>query len=392
MDINGLPDDLLVKILSFLPTKVAISTCVLSKRWEFLWMWLPNLEFTPLKYPVNEIWEFVNKKLPLHKALVIATLRLHTAWYYSHTKPEDINEDIKRWIDIAVSRHVRELDIEYYSYYDHITENLLPSSLFTCKSLVTLKIKYITLMDLPSRVYLPSLKTFQLETESSFTVGKSLQQLLSNCPVLEDLSVDFSYIRTLREFTIIVPSLQSLSLFLRSNYNLDGYEIDTPSLKYLKLVDWNNEGHYSLIKNMPMLREAYVDNESINPKNMPLIKSITSVKRLTICCSEDSYVDGCVFKELEQLNLCVCREDSSHLLGKLLKGSPNLRELDISVMHVSFIFSCIVSWNQPSSVPECLLSSLQIFNWSEYLVTPEERDIAVYIFKNACHLKKATII
>ncbi|XP_002868766.2 uncharacterized protein LOC9306905 [Arabidopsis lyrata subsp. lyrata] len=241
MDINGLHDDLLVKILSFLPTEVAVSTCVLSKRWEFLWMWLPNLEFTPLKYPMPEFWEFINKKLPLHKALVIETLRLDTAWS-SYTKPKDI----KRLIDIAVSRHVRELDIEYYCSR---TENL-----------------------------------FLLETESSSTNGKCLQQLLSNCPVLGDLSVDFSYIRTLREFTIIVPSLQSLSLFLQGNWNLNRYEIDTPSLKYLKLVDWNNEGHYSLIKNMPMLREAYVDNESINPKSV--IGSITSVKRLTICCSE----------------------------------------------------------------------------------------------------------
>ncbi|KAF2561060.1 hypothetical protein F2Q70_00018927, partial [Brassica cretica] len=33
--INGLSDDLLVKILSFLPTKVAISTSILSKRWKY---------------------------------------------------------------------------------------------------------------------------------------------------------------------------------------------------------------------------------------------------------------------------------------------------------------------------------------------------------------------
>jgi hypothetical protein len=49
-------------------------------------------------------------------------------------------------------------------------------------------------------------------------------------------------------------------------------------------------------------------------------------------------------------------------------------------------------WNQPSSVPECLLSSLQIFKWPQYLGRPEDRDIAVYILKNARHLKKTTIL
>lgn len=48
-------------------------------------------------------------------------------------------------------------------------------------------------------------------------------------------------------------------------------------------------------------------------------------------------------------------------------------------------------WNQPSNVPECLLSSLQIFNWLGYLGRPVERDVAVYILENACHLKTATI-
>ena len=48
-------------------------------------------------------------------------------------------------------------------------------------------------------------------------------------------------------------------------------------------------------------------------------------------------------------------------------------------------------WNQPSSVPECLLSSLQILNWEGYFGRPQDRDIAVYILRNARHLRTATI-
>ncbi|VYS68628.1 unnamed protein product [Arabidopsis thaliana] len=380
-NINGLPDDWLLKILSFVPTYVAVSTCVLSKRWEFIWMWLPNLEFKSVWNPWPGIVDFINKKLPIHRAPVIERLCIHIT-SNAHIKPEYI----KRWIEIAVSHYVRELQIDYYSK----TEILFPSSLFTWESLVTLKLNPVTLKDVPSRVCLPSLKTLQLEAESFFIDGKYLQQLLSGCPVLEDLSLRFCCNDNLREFIVIIPSLQSLSLFLFGNSNLNRYEIDTPSLKYLKLEDWNDPEHYSWT-NMPKLREAYVDVESSNHLKT-LIGSITSVKRLTICCLEDYlYGDGFVFNHLEHLKLCMCPFDSSNLLGQLLKGSPNLQVLDIFEMKDDER-NDIVCWNQPSSVLECLLSSLKILNWSAYFGRPQDRGIAVYILKKACHLKTATFL
>ena len=48
-------------------------------------------------------------------------------------------------------------------------------------------------------------------------------------------------------------------------------------------------------------------------------------------------------------------------------------------------------WNQPSTVPECLLSRMQTLNLSEYTGEPQEREIVVYILKHAVHLKTATI-
>ena len=48
-------------------------------------------------------------------------------------------------------------------------------------------------------------------------------------------------------------------------------------------------------------------------------------------------------------------------------------------------------WSQPTTVPKCMMSSLQTLNWSSYTGEPQERDIAVYILKHALHLKSATI-
>ncbi|KAI9118763.1 hypothetical protein K1719_010208 [Acacia pycnantha] len=42
---SELPEKVLSHILSFLPTKEAVRTSVLSKRWEYIWTSIPKLRF-----------------------------------------------------------------------------------------------------------------------------------------------------------------------------------------------------------------------------------------------------------------------------------------------------------------------------------------------------------
>lgn len=258
--ISGLSDDLLVKILSFLPTKAAVSTSLLSKRWECLWMWLPNLKFVSWVSEAKSLQRFLNRNLPLHRAPVIESFQLV----------------------IALSRHLRKLKIRYDPYSNK--PNILPSSLYTCKSLVTLKLRGSIRLDVPRRVCLPSLKTLQLLLDKYFD-GESLQRLLSICPILEDLEVYFdSENDDMDLLTVNVPSLQSLSLCIPSDSGCLFNEllvINAPSLKYLKLEDLADFGHSCMIENMPNLEEAYVDVRY--PDISSHIGLITSVKRLTIC-------------------------------------------------------------------------------------------------------------
>ncbi|ESQ47201.1 hypothetical protein EUTSA_v10028223mg [Eutrema salsugineum] len=389
--ISELPNDLLIKILSFLPTKVAVSTSILSKQWEFLWMWLPKLVYTSSccysKSEDKRLKCFLDRNLPLHKTPVIESLRLY--FRYPHLEPGDI----KLWVLTVVSRYVLELEISYFTYQNE--QDILSSSLYTCKSLVTLKLNGMILVDVPRMVCLPCLKTLRLEC-MTYLNEDSLQQLLSNCPVLKDLFVQSRGGNNLRKFIVIVPSLKRLT-FLGGDDHLDEIVVKTPSLKYLDFTYYSFKIHHCLIENMPKLSEAYV-NVSF-PILERLIGSITSVKRLTLLQvdygSEDVYGGGFVFNQLVHLNLRMYQRYSLNVQVRLLKDSPKLRLLGLDLcrsrrdVHGT---NGVIFWNQQSTVPECMLSSLQTFKFSGYLGRPEEKDLVIYVLKNAHHLKTATIL
>nr|VDD57464.1 unnamed protein product [Brassica oleracea] len=343
----------------------------------------------------DKLQYFLDRNMPLHRAPVIESFRLKLT--SSRFKPENIN----LWVAIAVSHCLRELEILYES--DPDKPIILLSSLFTCKSLAVLKLDGDILLDVPRMVSLPSLKTLKLLQSVRYLYDESLQRLLSNCPILEDLVVKLrGYGDTMQKLTVVVPSLQSLSLFIPYSHEIAEYVIETPSLKYFKLVDYSDNDHYGLIENMPYLIEAYVD--CCCPDIYSLINSITYVKRLTICSVVNHFpfiisfyaiLDGLVtlvFNQLEHLEVCLCTVLFSNQLVQLLNASSKLKRLDISLMDVSsFMITLIFFMGMYVTVPECLLSSLQSLNWLEYTGEPQERDIVVYILKHARHLKTATI-
>ncbi|KAM0017032.1 putative F-box domain-containing protein [Helianthus debilis subsp. tardiflorus] len=43
--LSMLPEDILALILSLMPTKYAVQTSILSKRWRYTWTFVTNLDF-----------------------------------------------------------------------------------------------------------------------------------------------------------------------------------------------------------------------------------------------------------------------------------------------------------------------------------------------------------
>ncbi|CAH2070246.1 unnamed protein product [Thlaspi arvense] len=293
-----------------------------------------------------------------------------------------------------VSRCVRELElrIEYYT--------VLPSSLYTCKSLVTLRLEgYKVRVNVPGTVCLPSLKTLELQWVI-YSNEDSLGLLLSCCPVLEDLVIKRGQRDNVKALVVTVPSLQRLSLWIASKCSSDGYVIDTPSLKYLIVKEHRDSSSYS-IKHMPKLENAHAKvGRGIDLQKF--LGSITSVKLLNThkTLNQDFFIGydfsmyraGTVFDQLEYLKLNAFKNDWSKLLVRLLNASPNLRALTLSV-YGYFDDQEQIRWSfEPSSIPKCLLKSLKTFKFKRFKGRSEERDFLSFLFKHTRCLKSSSIL
>ncbi|CAN8253733.1 unnamed protein product [Cochlearia groenlandica] len=390
--ITDLPESLLLHILSFLPTKSAISTSVLSKQWRSLHNLLPKLEFG---FDDNEsehetFSEIVCRVLLSHKSPVLESLIV----YPSLDRCSEI--DIGMWIGIAYARNVREILLNVGSEKGTIT---LPRAMYNCKTLETLKLSAWIRVYVSSRACFDSLKTLHL-LNVDYEDEESVCNLFTGCPNLEKLVIEQDSL-DLKVFGIQVPSLQRLTICGYDDaHGFGGYAIKAPSLKYLRL-----EGLKSLefctIENASELVEACIVNVS-NIIDENILGSITSVKRLSLVLSplEITFPTGSIFNQLVYLELSTHKAEWWNLLILMLDSSPILRVLKLIDL---YRFSehwrsekdgvAYEKWSEPKSVPTCLSLRLETFVWESYKqVLEEEREVAKYILKNTNRLKIATFI
>ncbi|CAF2028447.1 unnamed protein product [Brassica napus] len=171
------------------------------------------------------------------------------------------------------------------------------------------------------------------------------------------------------------------------------YVLDAPSLKYLKISDtvsWN----LRQIENMPELVRAHV-NIWGGDSTQRFLKALTSVRHLTLSMTTPKFVNpsGVIFNQLVHLVLCTFSGHCWDLVICMLQDSPKLRFLKLIDDELGIYLSGIdipTGWKQPISVPECLLHSLEAFEWFGYRGRQGEREMATYVLKNATCLKTAT--
>ncbi|KAL0714848.1 hypothetical protein Bca4012_021827 [Brassica carinata] len=389
--VSNLPDELLCHILSFLTTKEAALTSVLSKTWRDLFVFGPNLDIddSEFLYPqegkrerdgvLESFMEFVDRVLKLQGTSTInkVSLKCRTG--------VDANR-VDRWIYNALARGVSDLDLRIVlgdRYRLHRRG-------FESRKLVKLKIggSGFVLGWWNGAVDLPMLKTLVLESVE-FCADCKLKMLLPACPALENLEMD--NVKGLDHSNETVSSASLKTLIIKSSLVSSGtFSFDTPSLVYLGYSDFVPED-YPLV-NLQNLSEARINisltddqverarfpneyddeyDDAVRLVNMAKLMSgirnvqtlyfnSTTLEVLSLCCESMP-----VFNNLKVLAF-YSGESRWEAVPVLLKNCPHLETLCITgLLHLvtetcGDVCDCIPREDKGRSITSCPVKNIEI--------------------------------
>ncbi|KAK3142539.1 hypothetical protein QOZ80_4BG0347880 [Eleusine coracana subsp. coracana] len=115
--LSALTDDLLGRILSFLPSRQSVQTSVLSKRWTDLWRSVPAINLDVQDFRVRDddhyqrwlkMEDFTTNLLMRHRVARLDAFRLHIIGFY-----EVESRDFHRWIRRAIEYRPSVLEITF---------------------------------------------------------------------------------------------------------------------------------------------------------------------------------------------------------------------------------------------------------------------------------------
>ncbi|KAH0865385.1 hypothetical protein HID58_082596 [Brassica napus] len=355
--ISCLPREVLGEILSLLPTKLAASTSLLSKKWRYLFALVHSLDFddTVLLQPPPEegreelkesFRNFVDRRLALQCGCGSRIKKFSLT--YLVTNSSDVVDE-RRWISSVVERGVLEVDVTLRPRWlgpvhtDEVHGNcFLPYHLFRSKTLVKLRLGTDTNVGkLPPDVFLPALKSLFLDT-IMFDDQDLSDVLLPGCPMLEELTVvhktDFY-----PNYRISSQTIKKLTVFYCYDFGIDDgsrISFDAPSVVSLNYTDYALY-EYPLV-NLGSLVKAKLDisyskTNIKRPDLSGLLVGISDVETLHLSPDSTDLISRCVkhglvlpvFNNLVTLSFGSKNKRGWKLLPYLLKHSPKLETLII---------------------------------------------------------------
>ncbi|XP_077242141.1 putative F-box protein At1g49610 [Tasmannia lanceolata] len=422
--ISNLPDYILCHILSFMPTKDAVKTGILSRRWRDLWTWVPTLDFDSRQF-VNrgrmDFFNFVDRSLILYECSNIRRFRLS----FEHFEGQ-MASYTDAWIRFAVRRQVEELELDFCCL--DIPYVLLPHCLYNYAKLTYLRLR-ISNIKLNEFICWRSLKVLCLQwmilEEGIFHV------ILSGCPLLEDLVIDECDLHP-SHLNNSTPNLKSLTVknFRSRNLRLN---ISAPKLRSLNIFGFIEGTEFSLT-DLLSLHEVTLKfkettrfdwNDRFSDKLKILLETIIHAKFVTICCWCIQVASTWEAKRQDAPSLnCKClalelemRKWELPGIVSLLKASPDLETIIISITLTSSVrfdeefmrthdFVQSEYWQMQKSPFPCLahrLKSVEIHGFmgcdrpmkirNRGLTNRQENQLKLvkFLLKNAMVLEKMTI-
>ncbi|CAI8600948.1 unnamed protein product [Vicia faba] len=386
---HNLLDDLVCHILSFLPTKMAYRTCVLSKRWALICTKILDFHFIlpKISNPISSRQIHSVYAVLFRRENHIRKLRLES----NHgCQPSDVYQ----WILKASDLKIKELHLDL----NLVQPTFLPLKLSTLESLVVLKLtgNIQPKFSYCSEVYFPSLKILHLRF-----LGLNLLPFLSGCPRLEEFLLHDVLVNP--SIKISFPLLKRLQLVLDISPDASGdktLQIIVPSsLKVLDIVDFTPIKYESLDffngDLAALIINKYPDFDSL----YELLKGISKVKSLYLSdetilqfLSMEDNVEKLsrlpTFSNLLNLEVDISENCNWNMLLSFLQKAPKLKNL---VIENCFERTKDAGWEVPSEIPTCLTTSLIRFEFIGIQDMKTELDFTRYIINESSKLEKVKI-
>ncbi|KAF8397542.1 hypothetical protein HHK36_016460 [Tetracentron sinense] len=269
--ISSLPDDILRRVVSFLPLKLAVGTSILSTRWQSLWM--PshvNLDFNLgniARHETNkEVMQIIGKFLGSYNA--------HKLWrlYLGHPQSGKSSRAEDELTFLATMGVDKELHLDF-SECQQLTRNFNLNLELSCPDLGS---------HAKTSGSFASLKTLQLRSVTHLAENM-VPTLFSNCQLLESLKlVNCTGLQCLE----ISVDTGLKSLIVMDCQNIADITLSAPKLQTFKYRGVLPQFH---LKNVSCLVDAMLDfrdgpgyNQFDCEELLSLLASIANVEILTL--------------------------------------------------------------------------------------------------------------
>ncbi|XLR42957.1 hypothetical protein S83_027617 [Arachis hypogaea] len=397
--ISNLPNFLLFHILSFLPTRCAMATSVLARRWRHLWkdllvLDLDNSEESPYYLPGgrHRFVDFVDSVFAQRTAPHVEKLRL------TCEIPMDKRKSSKTWFRTAVGPHLKELylDLTLHNHQGYGRVKL-PEKVLTSTSLESLVLKgrmYLVIYEGFGWVRLPSVKNLELDLDCV-----DPNSVICSCRALENLKLTLREAFPTKSWETpelhMPPTLKRLTLIQADETeeflnDIEELVINTPLLEYLSITLWARCLEVS-ISDYPNMVEAHLDIDQDKEQVgwvVELFKALHQTKLLDLklstmeCLLVASRFELPEFSRLVNLELEIPYFDSGFMIELL----HNCNMLQVLTLHNREKVSTLEleepnCWKLPTKDPDCVISHLKIFEFKGYQDSADEHGFVAYLLE-----------
>ncbi|XP_071736579.1 F-box/FBD/LRR-repeat protein At1g13570-like [Rutidosis leptorrhynchoides] len=305
--ISSLPQNIIETILTFMPIRDAVRTSILSKKWRFCWMTMPKLVFD---YDLVRVLSDGRGNRHLTKSKLVNAI-FHVLFIHNGPTILEFNFSINSLdmvteFDQIILYLSRRINVKHLIINNTPSLYKLPTLFFSLQGLESICLKDCNFV--PPVTFNGFNKLRSMSFKFVQISAKALQQVLSNCPLLEDM---FLYLAVggmsnklptwlhLRHLTLDLcmrqqgvissalciiksaPNLERLKILMGNNVNLTIQDELSLTFDHLKQFEMVSYGYNVLM--MEFLKLIMAKSPVLELARIELSDSVSVEDELKIC-------------------------------------------------------------------------------------------------------------